>query len=265
MPGAHGVTLTDQDSFRDVQRCSLGQRLTIAYQIALGIESVHRSDMIHAGVAGPNVIIDTKDLNACIVDIDGGCLVRSLPPRLKGHHDHYTTPELKPDSSWPPNQFSDCWSLAVVLHEVLTGPSPFYLCHISRERSEPMTDWPPSPSMVTSEFRSYSDRREEKLERIGDVADFFRRTFGIRQTEPGARPAASNWVQCLVRHLKELPRKRRPCPKCSLMNDLESIYCENDECQATLHRCLSSCHICDQRAPIDAILPGMWAQAAILR
>ena len=253
MPRAHGVTLTDQDSLRDILHCSLGQRLKIAYQIALGMESVHRSQMIHADIAGPNVIIDTKHLNAYIIDIDGGGLVRSLAPRIKGHHGDYMAPELEPGNSRPPNQCSDCWSLAVVLHEVITGLSPFYFCHILRERSEHVTNWPPSASMVASEFRSYTDCHEETLERISDVAELFRRTFGIGQTEPNARPAASDWVQCLVRHLKELPCKSKPCPKCGLMNSLESIYCENDECQATLHRCLGSCHVCGQRVPINTM------------
>ena len=253
MPRAHGMTLTDQDSLSDVMSLSVQQRLQIACQIALGIESLHISRIIHADIAGPNIIIDTSHLSAFIIDVDGGGLVDSLAPRIKGHHGDWMAPELQPENSPPPNQFSDCWSLAVVLHEVITGLSPFYFCSKIHEMSKYIHGWPPATNEVSTELREYALWHHYVLDQLRDVSGLFKRVFGVGQNSPKVRPTALEWEQSLAKYLGEINRSAKRCPRCGKENPSELVYCRDENCATILNRSLNKCHRCGQFVPITTI------------
>jgi serine/threonine protein kinase len=252
MPRAHGMTLTDEDSLSDVKRLSLEQRVQIACQIAMGIESLHSARIIHADIAGPNIIIDTSHLSAFIIDVDGGGLVDSLAPRIKGHHGDWMAPELRPKNSPPPSQFSDCWSLAVVLHEVITGLSPFYFCSKIQEMSKYIHGWPPAPNEVSAELRKYALPHHDVLDQLRDASGLFKRAFGAGQNSPKMRPTALEWEQFLGKLLDKLPDNKRRCPRCGTVNPPELIYCSSENCATILNRSLNKCNHCGQFVSIIA-------------
>jgi serine/threonine protein kinase len=253
MPMASGTTLTDEESLNAIMSLSMRNRVYIAYQIALGVKSVHESGLIHADIAGPNIVIDTKDLRAFVIDIDGGGIVDSLAPRIKGHHGDWMAPELQPEDSPPPDQSSDCWSLAVVLHEVITGLSPFYFCPTIQDITEYNSQWPPQPSEVGAEHRQWAVWHRQVLEQIGEVQKLFTRTFNSGRMHPRVRPTALEWEQFLLKHLGKLPGSGKRCPKCSEENSPELIYCRNEGCETIIHRSLYRCSRCNHFVPINAL------------
>jgi serine/threonine protein kinase len=252
MPRAHGRTLTDQDSVRELMSLSLPERLQIACDIALGMERLHSAGIIHADIAGPNIVVDSCNLRAYIIDVDGGGLVNSLAPRIKGHHGDWMAPELQPSHSPPPSQSSDQWSLAAVLHEVITGLSPFYFCPTLQDRCKYTDRWPPTPASLPFQVRRFAEWHENTLGQVGEISALFTRTFSIGQVNPRARSTASEWARCLKLRLGELPRHTNPCPRCGTDNSAEQVYCRDEKCAAILHRCLCRCSACGQLIPIDA-------------
>jgi len=252
MPEAHGTTLLDVSSLAAVMKLSLDERLLIAYQIASGTRTIHQAGIIHADIAGPNIIIDTQQIRAFILDMDGGGIVNSLPPRIKGHHGDWMAPELQSDSSPPPNQHSDCWSLAVVLHEIITGLSPFYFCSTIQEISKYVGKWPPSPKAVDTAYVQWSNWHRQILDQIPSIVTLFKRTFNMGQKNPQARPSASEWEQVLQNRFGSLPQAVRVCPQCGQENSQELIYCHNSQCSAIIHRVLGRCHNCRCFIPINA-------------
>lgn len=252
MPRAHGTLLSDEHSLRGIAECSLGHRLQIACQIAVGVERLHDVRIIHADIAGPNIVIDLANMNAFIIDVDGGGVAGSLAPRIRGHHDEWIAPELQGKKPKPAGLASDRWSLAMVLHEVITGMPPFYFCHILAERTRYADNWPPIAEDVPSEFGQQTRQHRETIERICDVAELFRRAFGRGQIKPRMRPTASEWVQCLAKHLWVSPHRGRECRSCGTISNPELIYCQNDECQAIIHRCLCICNECREMIPINS-------------
>ena len=253
MPRAQGTTLTDLIENKDIIRLPLRKRVRIAHQIALGIKSLHSVRIIHADIAGPNIIIDTSRMRAFVIDIDGGGLVGSIAPRIKGHHGDWMAPELQSKNSPPPNQSSDCWSLAVVLHGIITGLSPFYFCSTMQEIPKYARDWPPSPTKVSRELQEWALWHRRILDQMGDIAVLFKRTFSTGQGNPKARPPASEWELVLREYLGKSPRATKRCLRCGTENAPESIYCHNENCAAILHRSLYKCHHCSRLVPINAM------------
>jgi serine/threonine protein kinase len=253
MPRAHGKTLMDQETFQDIMSLSTVDRVQIAHQIAMGMKSLHSVGIIHADIAGPNIIINTSQLGAFIIDVDGGGRVNALVPRIKGHHGDWMAPELLPEDSPPPNQFTDCWSLAVVLHEVLTGLSPFYFCSKLHERSKFIDSWPPTPNEMSGDSRKYSLWHHHILSQLQGLLGLFKRAFGSGQNNPKARPTALEWEQSLLKQLVRLPDSKKPCPKCGENNSPELIYCQNKDCATILHRSLHRCSHCSHFVPINAL------------
>ena len=133
MPGAEGKVLETDEMFMEISQLPLNQRLYLAHQIAQGIRTIHQAGRIHADIAGPNIIIDINQPRAFIIDIDGGGIVNSVHARVMGHPS-WMAPELE-SSGLPLDSTleTDCWSLAVLLHYIIVGCSPFQFCDKPRD------------------------------------------------------------------------------------------------------------------------------------
>jgi len=260
MPRAKGEVLETDDAWREVSQLPLNQKLYLAHQIAQGIKTIHQAGRIHADIAGPNIIIDKNQLRSFIIDIDGGGIVNEVPARVMGHPS-WMAPELELgglplDSTLE----TDCWSLAVLLHYIIVGCSPFFFCDKIRDYALYEQNWPPNPhsfdwSKVTdkrkvSVIRKWLPWQHKKLEQIGDLADLFRRCFGPGQRNPKIRPTTIEWEQALSLRLGNKLLFNKLCPRCGHENQWNLVYCDN--CAAVLHQALISCSRCGRFKPINA-------------
>lgn len=178
-------------------------RLKISYQITEGIRILHDSHIIHSDIAHANIVIDTKTIRAFIIDIDGGGrLIPYIVPRVQGRPD-FMAPEFwdyntkKPNRNVIPNLFSDNWSLATLLHYILTGGLfPFFFVDTIYQIITYPGSWPPS----AKNFPAHKDNIEylsNELDRLGNLSHLFMRTFNEGRKNPSARPSSVEWAECL--------------------------------------------------------------------
>ena len=179
------------------------ERLKIAYQIAVGISILHENHVIHSDIAHANVVVDIKSCKAFVVDIDGGG--RILPyirPRIWGKPD-FMAPELwdnntkRPNPNVIPNLYTDYWSLATLIHYIVTGSLlPFFFLDNIFQITTYDKPWPPPQT----NFPNHSDNIEyltEELRRLGNLSHLLIKTFTDGRNNLFARPTSKQWAKCL--------------------------------------------------------------------
>lgn len=148
--GTHYITMEyvsgeDLKSFiRRAAPLSIGKSISIAQQVAEGLEEAHRLGVVHRDLKPQNIMID-KDGNARIMDFG---IARSLKVKgITGAGVMIGTPEyISPEQAETKevDQRSDIYSLGVILYEMLTGRVPFEgetpLCVAMKHKSEIPTD-----------------------------------------------------------------------------------------------------------------------------
>ena len=105
-------------------RLTFDEAQPIALQIARGLEHAHRAGIVHRDIKPSNIVL-VRDGTAKIVDFGIAQMhdaSRDVSATLAGTVS-YMSPEQA--RALPVDHRSDIWSLAVVLHEMLTGSRPF--------------------------------------------------------------------------------------------------------------------------------------------
>jgi serine/threonine protein kinase len=256
MPEAHGSTLMDE-FLETVRQLSIKDRIFLAQQISEGVRVIHDARIIHADIAGPNIIIDISQKRAYIIDIDGGGLLNKFKPRVWGHPGWHAPEVIDDDGNYDenrlPDQNSDCWSLAVVLHEIITGLSPFYFCENIKEISKYQNNWLPSPDEVKNEYRQYLKWHLQEINKVPELYELFKETFGPGQNDFKKRPSARRWKQVLSQCYGMIPLIFKNCSKCGKQNNWDLIYCDSDSCAQIIHGSAYRCNSCNyQFIPINA-------------
>ena len=122
MPLYEGETLQAR---LERERLAFGEALPIVFQIARGLDAVHHAGIVHRDVKPSNIFIlasgGVKILDFGIAQF-GGSPARDDREMLAGTVS-YMSPEQA--SARRVDRRSDIWSLAIVVHEMLTGIRPF--------------------------------------------------------------------------------------------------------------------------------------------
>ncbi|MBA3981907.1 MAG: protein kinase, partial [Alcanivorax sp.] len=116
-----GVTL--RQWLREHPDAAVEEKLYLADQLLNGLRALHRADVIHGDLKPDNIMVDRTGL-VKLVDF-GSCYCRGLdqppPPRPLGTR-HYTARHVA--AGGVPDERSDLYAAAVIIHEMLTGALP---------------------------------------------------------------------------------------------------------------------------------------------
>ena len=116
-----GVTL--RQWLREHPDAAVEEKLYLADQLLNGLRALHRADVIHGDLKPDNIMVDRTGL-VKLVDF-GSCYCRGLdqppPPQPLGTR-HYTAPHIS--AGGIPDERSDLYAAAVIIHEMLTGALP---------------------------------------------------------------------------------------------------------------------------------------------
>ena len=112
------------DEYCDSNVLNLRSRIELFRQVCECIESIHRSNMIHADLKPSNLLI-TPNGHPYVIDF-GSSISRALP---ESPPDALTPEYASPEQllSQPISEASDVYSLGVLLFKLLTGASPYKL------------------------------------------------------------------------------------------------------------------------------------------
>ncbi|WP_035614936.1 serine/threonine-protein kinase [Haloferula sp. BvORR071] len=148
----------------DTKRLGLRQRLELFIQVCQAIQHAHQKGIIHRDIKPSNVLVSDQDGAALPKVIDFG-ISRAVEARLSDEtyattHGQligtpaYMSPE-QAEGGQDPDTRGDVYSLGVLLHELLTGRTPFDGKRLSRAGLFEMLrilreEEPPAPSLVLS-------------------------------------------------------------------------------------------------------------------
>ena len=133
--GDHGIVLEYIEG-KTIKELSAGKSINIkdALKIAINcckiLEDIHDQNIIHKDITSYNILINTKDLSANIIDFGIATSLKlqteyqGNPERLEGTL-QYISPEQTGRVNRPIDFNSDLYSLGVTLYELITGQLPF--------------------------------------------------------------------------------------------------------------------------------------------
>jgi hypothetical protein len=108
---------------------NLRHYLMVCAKIARGLRRLHQSGLAHGDISFNNVLVDPKNAQALIIDLDGLVVPMVAPPVLMGTPG-YIAPEVvarrktKDGTAYEPNRLTDLYSVAVLFYELLLNRHP---------------------------------------------------------------------------------------------------------------------------------------------
>ncbi len=135
MEHIEGLTLRDLMAWR---RLAPAEALDVAIQVAMALDAAHAADIVHRDIKPENImrrpdgyikVLDfgiaklNKNLSSSGVPQDASTARLTTEPRMFMGTVRYMSPEQLREASV--DQRTDIWSLGVVLHEMVTGTTPF--------------------------------------------------------------------------------------------------------------------------------------------
>lgn len=193
------------DGYRPLHGLSLSQRMAMAHALAEGVARLHAHGVVLADLAESNLLLDTTRSRAYLIDVDGGGIVNGRRYRLKplvwGHDRGSLMPLEIRQRRAPPTLASDDWSLAVLLHRLLSQPpgaDPFFYGRDHRVVAEDGL-WPPPVAPAPAALQPLLVRHRAGLARLGArLTAAFQHTFGpLGRQYPEQRVPAERWLHSL--------------------------------------------------------------------
>lgn len=107
------------------QTGGLRRRFFLAYQIALQFSLLHESNRAYCDISGNNILVneDPSKASVCMIDIDNIYIPGGDAGNVLGTS-RYMAPEIM-NRQMEPDIFTDDWSLALILFELLRAGHPF--------------------------------------------------------------------------------------------------------------------------------------------
>lgn len=211
--------------------------LRICIQIARAVRRMHAAGLAHSDLSYKNVLVDPKDGNACIIDIDGLVVPSKYPPDVVGTPD-FIAPEVVATVALPrddkkkalPRIETDRHALAVLTYMYLLYRHPLRgskMHHTDSDKDDALmmgsgalfvenpTDASNRPNIrgVKKEALPWADVTKRPYSLTGPfLKQLFDRAFVEGLHAPHLRPTADDWEQALVKTVDLL----QPCvnPSC---------------------------------------------------
>jgi len=210
--------------------------LRICIQIARAVRRMHAAGLAHSDLSYRNVLVDPKDGNACIIDIDGLVVPNKYPPDVIGTPD-FIAPEVVATLGMPkdkrclPRIETDRHALAVLIYMYLLYRHPLRgskMHHADSDKDDALMmgsgslfiEHPSDTSnrlnvkAVKKECLPWADVGKMPYTITGPLLrQLLDRSFIEGLHQPHLRPTADDWEQALVKTVDLL----QPCsnPSCS--------------------------------------------------
>jgi len=172
---------------------TLDARLSAAYHLARAVRRLHDNNVLIGDLATDNLVLDRENWAIYLIDVDRVGFDNEHPVAIfndaKGE---VAAPEHRSGVAF--TEAMDRWSLAVLVHFLLTGSYPMALFDLLQRYADPKLEgiWPPP-----SDPRAAGHLSDVQL-CGGPCANLFRLAFGIgRLEQPSERPTARVWEQTL--------------------------------------------------------------------
>ena len=193
----------------DVEKGSLLTRLQVCMRLARAVRRLHFAGLAHSDLSNRNVLVDLRNGNACVIDIDALVVPGLAPPTVLGTPG-YMAPEVVSGRSLPTIE-TDRHALAVLFHELLLQRHPLRgkLVHSTRSAEE---DEQLSMGSRALFIEHCTDRRNAPdapitvpLAALGPhLVPLMRRAFEDGLHAPSRRPDAVEWEEAFYRTLERI-------------------------------------------------------------
>ncbi len=211
MAFVEGETLWDRITHGPID---LSEILSIAVQVATGIEAAHAKGIVHRDIKSANIMF-TGDRRALIVDFG---LARSemRPKETDGGGMMGTVAYMSPEQSWGRalDARTDIWSFGVVLYEMITGRLPFggeneraILRALREDEPQPCralrSNTPPELERIVAKAlaKKADDRYASATELLADLQALRRRVDPLRRRQQRRQRATMIAAGALVASL----------------------------------------------------------------
>ncbi|MGH9970002.1 MAG: protein kinase domain-containing protein [Pyrinomonadaceae bacterium] len=194
-------------------RLTLPQALDVAAQVAWALEAAHAAGIVHRDIKPENIML-RRDGYVKVLDF-GIAKLNAPPPRIRDLHEASTARPLhtapgslmgtvkymSPEQlrELPIDARTDIWSLGVVLHEMVTGFTPFE-AHTTNDTIAIILEKQPTrldyySNEVPEEFRqvirkALSKKRGERYQLMSEFASELRKLRRQLFSEPASDPVA---------------------------------------------------------------------------
>jgi hypothetical protein len=184
----------------------LRARFELAYGLACAVDDLAAVGAVHGGLDSGTLLVRPADRAVRILEVESAAfnVARGHIPLAAGPAAGYLAPELYDDLGEHPESATpstDRWSLAVALHEVLTGHHPYhFLSDLGPDvvgRYLAGRTWPAHDLDGTAAFATRYAAAFSALP--AEVRAAFGRAFSDGWRDPQARPSAADWTSALVR------------------------------------------------------------------
>lgn len=235
------------------ERGDLKRLLQMSMLLARSIRRMHQAGLAHSDLSHNNVLIDPKNGDCVVIDIDSLVVPGIFPPEVIGTRG-YMAPEIMQSMTLPyghpdrrqPSALTDLHSLPVLLYEYLFCRHPFIGPKIYSKRSAEEDDFLAlGPKALFIEHPDDVSNRPNAL--TGTIQDLgpeleklFLRAFVEGLHNPEERPTAMEWERGIAKTLEQLHKcpnphceqgffvlynhKKPVCPYCGTVLHNEDIF-----------------------------------------
>jgi Protein kinase domain len=178
--------------------------LQVCTRIARAVRRMHNAGLAHSDLSSKNVLIDPRNGNACIIDIDSLVVPGVAPPTVLGTPG-YIAPEVLDDKGQPCIE-TDCHALGVLIYETLLLRHPLRGKKINSKDSPERDEILSMGSMAL--FVEHPSDKSNSLEsppaiplsRLGPyLSGLIIKTFVDGLHNRSKRPTAADWERGLYR------------------------------------------------------------------
>ncbi|MBU1741374.1 MAG: kinase [Proteobacteria bacterium] len=216
-----------------IERGNWGSYIRVSLIISRAVRRLHLAGLAHSDLSYRNVLVDPKNMSACIIDIDGLVVPDRYPPDVLGTPG-FIAPEVlstmhldfKDPNRKLPNRLTDCHALAVLIYTYLLyrhpldgrmscdaqdpnrdeilrfGEKALFIEHPKDRRNRPDRLWLEKnyPPMKLKSRLPWADPDALPYTVLGPhLGTLVKRAFIDGLHNPAQRPSANEWETALVK------------------------------------------------------------------